>query len=170
MLRESVRAVEMNQHVFGALGRNPYLHHLFGHGPYTVLTQLGTYPAKQTEFLLRGMAEDPGLVARYLSYSGILQRMAADTMGISLSGSIGLGYLDTWMNPPQGRLYPLSVIPQTIVSGFALMNAQNRGDPQEIKVAADRFHRNLNVMEGDFHRVDRWMRQTNQRMNKELSV
>lgn len=134
-IKEAARITDRTQHVFGPTGRSPYLHTLLGHTGYQATIQLGTYPYKQTEFILKSMSKDPGFIVRYLTYSGIMAHMAAETLGVATGPAVGFGYADSITNPRKGRIVSYSPGLEWISSSIDLFKAWRSGDPAEIEKA-----------------------------------
>jgi len=142
-LKEAVETAERTQHTFGQLGRSPLMHTMLGHTGYHAMVQLGTYPFKQSEFLLRGMSRDPGFIMKYLAYSGIAARMGAEAGGIALGPGVGFGYMGSWTNPRGGRAVPLAPGPEMLASFIDFAVAHRGGDPKEVAMARDKLHRSM---------------------------
>ncbi len=138
-IAEAARATDRSQHTFGPMGRSPYLHTLLGHTGYQATIQLGTYPWKQSEYLLRNMAGDPGFIVRYLTYSGIFARMAAETLGVAAGPSVGFGYAQSVINPRKGRILQYSPGVELLASTVDLWEAWRSGDPSEAALAREKL-------------------------------
>lgn len=131
-LRDAVETAERTQHEFGVLGRSPYLHSALGHTGYHAFVQLGTYPYKQMEFLLRSMSKDPGFIVKYLAHSGIAARMGAEAGGVALGPSTGFGFMGPIARPRKNRPVPLSPSFEILASMVDFGVAMRSQDPREV--------------------------------------
>jgi hypothetical protein len=140
-IREAARLTDRSQHVFGPTGRSPFLHSMLGHTGYQSIVQLGSYPAKQTEFILRNAAADPGFIMRYFAYSGMAARGAAEAAGVALGPSVGLGYLDSVTHPRKGRVLSYAPLFELLASTTDMYQSWKSGDPQEMKRTREAWYR-----------------------------
>lgn len=89
---DAMRSSEQTNHVFGAMGRSPYLTRMTGKGPAVAATQFLSFVPKQLEELASQAWRDPGMIAEYMAISGLITRIAATEMGIDLTDYVGLGF------------------------------------------------------------------------------
>jgi hypothetical protein len=90
------RALQISQetnHLYGPLGRSPFISRLFGRANAAFATQFLSFTWKQTDELLSQFADDPSRIFQYLAVSGYVARMAAVSGGMDLTDYTGFGYL-----------------------------------------------------------------------------
>jgi hypothetical protein len=96
---ESLRASEEVNHLFGPLGKSPFISRLTSNATSTFFTQFLSFMPKQSEELVAmGVRQGPGAIMEYMGMSGALARNAAMELGVDLSEYVGFGYL-----PKEGR-------------------------------------------------------------------
>lgn len=145
-LLDAVKTAERTQHEFGILGRSPYMHQALGNTGYHAVVQLGSYPYKQMQFLLRGMDKDPGLLLKYLAYSGITARIGAETAGVALGPAVGFGFMGPISAPRRNRPVPLSPPLEVLASSIDFGVALRSGNPTEVAAKRDAWQRSLEAM------------------------
>jgi hypothetical protein len=89
---DAMTSSEQVNHVFGAMGRSPYLTRMTGKGPAVAATQFLSFVPKQIEELASQAWRDPGMIAEYMAISGAMTRIAATEMGVDLTDYVGLGF------------------------------------------------------------------------------
>ena len=95
ILAEAIDAVETTQFIYGKLGMSP----LFQQPGMRNATTLVTFPAKQAQFMVQQMKDDPTGIARYLIMSGWITRMNREMLGIDADHAFGFGFIPDDIGP-----------------------------------------------------------------------
>lgn len=139
-LADAIIATEFTQHVYGALGRSPMLSRTLGKTVTSIATQFLSFAPKQTEFLLSLTKDNPGYIMRYLAYSGMTQRIAAQELNIDASNFVGFGYFPT---PRKEEVWQKSPGIQTLSHGMEWLAAANVNDPIAMEQASQKVLKDL---------------------------
>jgi hypothetical protein len=136
---EAARTSEEANHLYGPLGRSPWVTRLMGSTGSTAVQQLLSYIPKQSEELLGQVARNPGDILSYLSFSALLMRQAAN-VGVDMTGDIGLGYL------PEGASDITSPAVDAALDNLRMLDALDRGDASEVEKYAKSTVRGLSTL------------------------
>lgn len=132
---QALRVTEEANHMYGALGRSPYLSRVFGEGLSMSATQFLSFIPKQLEELTAQFNRNPGNIAMYMGMSGWLSRIAATQLGIDLTSYTGLGFL-----PKAGKLDEVSAPAVDIFMKYIkFQSAASDQDPEKTAQAAREY-------------------------------
>ncbi len=139
-LHDAVMGAEFTQHVYGVMGRSPMVTRALGKTLYTPAAQFLSFAPKQAEFLLSMTKDNPGYLMRYLAYSGITQRIAAQELNIDASDFVGFGFLP---NTKRDELLPKSPALSLLTTGIDHLAAIKDGDPTKMEQTGRDFDSQL---------------------------
>jgi hypothetical protein len=137
---EALRASEEVNHMFGALGRSPWITRMAGRGPTVSATQFLSFIPKQTEELLSQFQRNPGAIAMFMAASGWMSRIAAEQLGINTTNYVGFGYLPETLDDVSAPAV------DTMMNLMSFLSAASRRDPAEAKRAAEQFLNSASTM------------------------
>lgn len=92
---EALRASEEVNHMFGVMGRSPWLSRRGTNSGLSSATQFLSFVPKQIEELSAQAMKNPGKIAEYMAFSGYFSRVAAEAAGIDVTNYVGLGFIST---------------------------------------------------------------------------
>lgn len=141
LIAQAVKDAERIQHVYGRIGKSPYMEKILGRGLATTTTQFLSFPFKQGELMVSLGKENPGYVLRYMAYCGLFQRMASDA-GLNLDSSVGAyGMAPLQMNVGKGTGLNAITSPPVdgLIAAIDLSIALLRNDPENTMRAAKEF-------------------------------
>lgn len=139
ILHLAMRAAESANHMYGPLGKTPYVHRAFGRSAAGAGTQFVLYPLKQTEELISQANQNIGYIGRYLALSGYMAHMFART-GYDVTQWVGLGFTDE-----MGEGLPESPLADLFGKQMDLLAAMAAGNPQDINFAGQAFQNALDM-------------------------
>jgi hypothetical protein len=164
LLFEALQASETAQAVYGILGTPPLAAKIAGQAGSTIGMQFLTWPMKQTGFIVGETMKNPGFIFKYMAISGMVQRVAAEQLGIDASRWTGFGFAPM---PREGDAFNKSPAFSTLGAFNDYLAALNGGDPKEVELATDKLLRSLADVYVPTHAMQRRLGESMQRLQKD---
>jgi hypothetical protein len=139
ILFEALRSSEEVNHMYGPLGRSPWVTRFMGTAGSGAVSQFLSFLPKQSEELLAQAHRNPGRILQHLAVSGEVSRQAANA-GIDMTRYIGAGYL------PESVMDVTSPAVDAALTNLDLMQALTDQNPDEVQKFAQQFVRQLHVL------------------------
>jgi hypothetical protein len=139
ILFEALRSSEEVNHMYGPLGRSPWLTRFMGTAGSSAATQFMSFIPKQSEELMSQAHRNPGRILQYMAVSGEIARQAANS-GMDMTRYLGLGYL------PQNLNDMTSPAVDAALSNLDLMHALTDNNPDQVQRGVQALTRSLSML------------------------